>query len=177
MAVPPALAVHVLAAHRVEARVEVLEEPWPNVVDPRPAGGSRRSLVEHPFRRVRAPAHRFAEHVLLPPAGQHRLLERDEVERRINRAEPGGNDTGGPLVNRAVERLACAECGGTHSGCARWSAPRWWSRREPSARCSSRIPRLPRAPTTTRSTPSEARRSRARRAASRSRVRLSRWLL
>ena len=119
MAVPTALSRDVLAPHRVEPRVQVLEEPGPHVVDPWPAVGGGGTLVEHPLRGALPPAQRLAEHVFVAPARQHRRFERDEVERRIDRAEHGGNDIGEPRGARAVGRVASPECGGVQSGYAR----------------------------------------------------------
>ena len=103
------------------------------MVDARSAVRGRRALVEHPLRGARPPAQRLAEHVLVPPAREHRLFERDEIEGRIDRAEHGANVTGGPLGDRAVGRLASAECAGAHSGFAPIACSRLGRRvREPS---------------------------------------------
>src|SRR5207248_10928192 len=77
--VPASFAPDVPAAHRVEARVDVLEEASPDVVAARPAVGRRRPLVEDPFRRSPPPAQGLAEDVVLPPARADLALERDAV--------------------------------------------------------------------------------------------------
>ena len=78
VAVPAALALDVEAAHRLEARVDVLEDAREDVVRAGPAVGRRRALVEDPRRRALAPAQRLAEDVALAPALEHLLLELGE---------------------------------------------------------------------------------------------------
>ena len=161
VAVPAALAGHVLAPHRVEAGIEVLEEAGPHMVDPGSAVRGGRTLVEHPFRGARPAAQRLAEHVLLAPTRQHRLFERDEVERRINRVEHGGNVTGGPLGgsrSRAASLRRMRRCSlfFRAAGCAACSS----SPREPLALVVARPPRgSRRSRTTARCTRSGARAS------------------
>ena len=87
VAVPPALAGDVAAAHGLEAGVEVLEQPGPHVVDAGPAVGGGRTLVEHPLRRADAPAQALGEHVVGVPAVEGGVLERDEVERGCDGVE------------------------------------------------------------------------------------------
>ena len=72
VAVPAALAGDVLAAHRVEAGIEVLEEPGPHVVDAGPAVGGGRALVEDPLGRALAAAQALAEHVVVAPPASTR---------------------------------------------------------------------------------------------------------
>ena len=81
VAVPTALAGDVVAAHGLEARVEVLEEAGPHVVDPGTAVGGGRTLVEHPLGRAGAAAEALGEHVVDVPAVEGGVLERDEIER------------------------------------------------------------------------------------------------
>ena len=75
MAVPAALALDAVAAHRAKARVDVLEHARQHVVRARLAVGRRRSLVEDPLRRSFAAAKRLGEDVALAPALEHLLLE------------------------------------------------------------------------------------------------------
>ena len=86
VAVPAALALDVVPAHRLVAREDVLEHARQHVVEAgRPVGG-RRSLVEAPLRRALAPADRLGEHVALAPALEHALLELGERGARVDRA-------------------------------------------------------------------------------------------
>ena len=78
VAVPAALALDVVAAHRLVARVDVLEDPREHVVGARAAVGGRRPLVEHPLRAALPAAQRLVEDVALAPALQHLLLELGE---------------------------------------------------------------------------------------------------
>ena len=86
VAVPAALALDVAAAHRLEARVDVLEDAGEHVVRARPAVGGRRALVEHPRLRALPAAQRLAEDVALAPALEHLLLESGEGLLRIDRS-------------------------------------------------------------------------------------------
>src|SRR5262249_23373445 len=87
MAVPSGLARDVPAAHRVEARVEVLEDARPDVVEAGAPVGEGRSLVEDPLGGALAPADALREHVVVPPRSEHPLLERDEIGGREHRPE------------------------------------------------------------------------------------------
>ena len=60
VAVPAALAGHLAAAHGLEAGVEVLEHPGPDVVQAGPAVGGGRALVEDPGLAVPARSDRAA---------------------------------------------------------------------------------------------------------------------
>ena len=84
VAVPPTLTGDVAAPHGVEAGEEVLERPGPDVVEPGPAVGRGRPLVEHPLGRTLPPPETLGEHVALPPPLQHPLLEGDEVHGGID---------------------------------------------------------------------------------------------
>ncbi len=90
MAVPARLAGHVLAPHGVEPRVDVLEEPGPDVVDPGTPVGRRRALVEDPFLGTRPTAHALGEDVVGLPGRQHTVFQLDEVEVSIDRSEGHG---------------------------------------------------------------------------------------
>src|SRR5205807_2256722 len=68
VAVPAALARDVAAAHRVEPRIDVLEQPRPDMVDARSPVRGRRAFVEDPLGRAFAPPQALAEHVVAPPA-------------------------------------------------------------------------------------------------------------
>ena len=96
VAVPPALAGDVAAAHGLEPGVEVLEEAGPHVVDPGAAVGGRRAFVEHPLRCARAAAQALGEDVVGVPAVERGVLERDQIERGRDGVE------GHPGIVRAV---------------------------------------------------------------------------
>ena len=81
VAVPSALARDVPPAHRVKARVQVLERASPHVMDARPRVRGRRTFVEHPLRRAFTPPEALAKGVLFAPALEHACFELDEVER------------------------------------------------------------------------------------------------
>ena len=78
VAVPATLARHVEAAHRLVARVDVLEHPGEDVVGARPAVCGRRALVEAPDRLPASGLELTAEHLPLAPALEHALLQRRE---------------------------------------------------------------------------------------------------
>src|SRR5262249_30680014 len=84
---PAALAGHGPAAHGLEAGVEVLEHPGPDVVEAGPAVGGRRALVEDPRLAVLAPGLRLRGHVVLGPAREDALLPRDQVEVGVDGSE------------------------------------------------------------------------------------------
>ena len=91
VAVPAGLPGDVLAPHRVEPRVDVLEEPGPDVVDPRAAVRGRWALVEDPLGG--APSRRrtlSAKTSWSRQPGQHTVFERDEVEVSIDGSEGHG---------------------------------------------------------------------------------------
>ena len=81
VAVPAALALDVVAAHRLVAGEDVLEHAREHVVGAGAAVGGRRALVEDELLGALAAAHRLAEDVALAPALEHLLLERGEVGR------------------------------------------------------------------------------------------------
>ncbi len=84
VAVPAGLARDEVAAHRLVARKNVLENTRQDVVGPGPPVGRGRALVEDEAGRALAAAHRFVEHVALAPALEHGLLELREGLRRVN---------------------------------------------------------------------------------------------
>ena len=100
VAVPAALPGHVAAAHGVEARIEVLEEASPHVVDAGAPVGGGRTFVEHPLGRALAPAQTLREDVVGTPAGEDALLERDQVERGDRFEGHPGYFTGAPNTGR-----------------------------------------------------------------------------
>ena len=87
VAVPAALARDVAPAHRVEARIEVLEHPRPDVMDARTTVRRRGALVEDPLRRAFASAQALGEDIVVAPARQHAFFERNQVELAVDRAE------------------------------------------------------------------------------------------
>ena len=95
VAVPAALARHLLAPHGLEARVQVLERPCPHVMEAGTAVGGGRALVEDPRLGVGSQLPHVLDHVVLAPALQDALLERDEVEGHDGSERHGTQDTGG----------------------------------------------------------------------------------
>ncbi len=75
VAVPAPLALDAVAAHRLVARVDVLEHAGEDVVGAGRAVGGRRPFVEHPLLGALAAAQRLGEHVALAPALEHLELE------------------------------------------------------------------------------------------------------
>ena len=78
MAVPARLARHEVAAHRLVARVDVLEDAREHVVGAGAPVGGRRALVEAPDRCTLALGELAGEDVALPPALEHPLLQSGE---------------------------------------------------------------------------------------------------
>ena len=76
VAVPAALALHAVAAHRLVARVDVLEHAREHMVGARTAVGGGRPLVEDPRLRALAHPQRLREHLALAPTRQHLELHR-----------------------------------------------------------------------------------------------------
>ena len=87
VAVPARLARHMEAAHRLVARIDVLEHARQHVMGRRRPVRRRRALVEDPLGRALAPAQRLREDVALAPAGEHLQLELREGALSIDRAE------------------------------------------------------------------------------------------
>jgi hypothetical protein len=84
--VPAALALDLVAAHRLVARVDVLEDAREDVVDARLAVGRRRALPEDPRLGALPAANRLVEHVAFAPAREDLLLELGEGLLRIDGA-------------------------------------------------------------------------------------------
>ncbi len=87
--VPAGLARHAVAAHRLVARKEVLEDARDDVVRAGPPVGRRRSLVEDELRRVLAALETLLEDAVLLPEGEDARVERREVDARRDVLEPG----------------------------------------------------------------------------------------
>ncbi len=86
VAVPAALALDEMPAHRLKARVDVLEHAREHVVGARRPVGRRRSLVEAPARRAGADPQRLGEDVALAPAREHLELELGKLAARVDLA-------------------------------------------------------------------------------------------
>ncbi len=93
VAVPAGLARHVVAGHRLEAGVDVLEGPGLRVMDRRASVRRRRTLVERPERSVLALLELPMEDVGLAPEPEHALLELRETDLRIDRFEHRTSET------------------------------------------------------------------------------------
>ena len=89
VAVPARLARHPVAAHRLVARVDVLEDAGEDVVGAGATVGGGRPLVEAPGRGALAVGERAVEDIALAPARQHPLLQRGEGLPGVYRAEAG----------------------------------------------------------------------------------------
>ena len=89
VAVPAGATRHVVPAHRLEAREEVLERPRLDVVGAGLAVGRRRALVEDPRLTARGALEAATEHVALGPAGQHLALDGGQVHARGQGGERG----------------------------------------------------------------------------------------
>ena len=87
--VPARLARHAVAAHRLVAREEVLEDARDDVVRTGAPVGRGRALVEHVHRRVVAPFEALLEDAVLFPEREDAGVERREVDARGHLAEPG----------------------------------------------------------------------------------------
>ena len=89
VAVPAGLARHPVAAHRLVARVDVLEDAGEDVVGAGAAVGGRRALVEAPDLGALAVGERALEDVALAPAREHPLLQLGEGLLGVDWAEAG----------------------------------------------------------------------------------------
>ena len=87
--VPAGLARHAVAAHRLVAREEVLEDARDDVVRAGAAVGRGRALVEHVHGGVVAPFEALLEDAVLFPEREDAGVERREVDARRHLAEPG----------------------------------------------------------------------------------------
>jgi hypothetical protein len=81
--VPAALAMDLMAGHRLVATDEILDRPGPHVVDARFAVGRRRTFEEHERLAAIAGLDRLTEHVRIPPQVEHGTFELREVESRV----------------------------------------------------------------------------------------------
>ena len=109
VAVPAALAVHLVAAHRLEAGEDVLEHPAQDVVRVGRAVGGRRALVEDELRAALTAPDRLVEDVALAPALEDLLLELGERLGGIYRPVAGHG--------RAILGSGSDENGGCHGCC------------------------------------------------------------
>src|SRR5262249_44241948 len=87
VAVPPRFAGDIPPAHRVEAGIEVLEQPAPHVMDAGTAVRGGCTLVEDPFRRTLAASQALGERVVDGPSAQPPRVERGEIELAIDGLE------------------------------------------------------------------------------------------
>src|SRR5207302_8636523 len=84
VAVPAALALDAVAAHRLKAWIDVLEHAREHVVRARRPVGRRWTLVEDPLRSVLSGAQRFREHAALAPALEHLELQSGQLLARVD---------------------------------------------------------------------------------------------
>ena len=91
VAVPAALALDEVPAHRAVAREDVLEHAREHMVEAGGAVGGRRPLVEAPSRSVAAAPDRLGEHVPLAPALEHALFELGKRDAGIDGAVRHGH--------------------------------------------------------------------------------------
>ncbi len=89
VAVPARLARHPVAAHRLVARVDVLEDAREDVVGAGAAVRGRRPLVEAPDLGALAVLQRALEDVVLAPVAQHALLQLGEGLLGVHLLETG----------------------------------------------------------------------------------------
>src|SRR5262249_30071526 len=89
MAVPARLPRDLVAGHRLEARIDVLEDAGEYVMGARTAVGGRRPLVEAPQRRIRAVLEGAAKDLALAPALEDPLLKVREGLLRVDGSESG----------------------------------------------------------------------------------------
>ena len=115
VAVPAALAVDLVAAHRLEAREDVLEDAAQHVVRDGRAVRRRRPLVEDELGAALAAAHRLVEDVALAPALEDLLLELGERLGRVDRPVAGHGAPDSRI--RLDERGGCHRCGRIHRHC------------------------------------------------------------
>ena len=88
VAVPAGLARHAVAAHRLEARKDVLEDAREHVVGARPAVGRRRTFVERIQRRVAAQLYAFGEDALAAPELEDPRVESGKIDLGRDLAKP-----------------------------------------------------------------------------------------
>ena len=116
VAVPAALALDGVAAHRPVARKDVLEHAREHVVEARRAVGGRRAFVEPPARGVAPAPDRLGEHVALAPAFEHALLELGKRDTRIDGAVSHGH--GRPILGAPARMFASAGVCTIRAACA-----------------------------------------------------------
>src|SRR5690606_36528746 len=92
--VPARFARTVEAAHRLVARVQILERAREHVVNTGAAVGRRRAFVEDEFRPVAAGLDDALEHALAPPELENVLLERGTVVARADWLEHDAKNAG-----------------------------------------------------------------------------------
>ncbi len=158
MAIPAALALDEVTAHRLKARVDVLEHAREHVVGTRRAVGRRRTLVEVPALRARADTQRLGEHVALAPALEHLQLELGQLAPRVDLAARDQRVSvlcrhGRPILGAGHRLLTMGLCAcastttttarasptassapGRRSRCCTPACSRTWSGSRPSAR-------------------------------------------
>ncbi len=122
VAVPTALALDPVAAHRAVPGKHVLEHPGEHVVGARGAVRGRRPLVEHPRIGALAAGERLREHVLLAPALQHALLQLGERGAGIDGPVGPGHGRS-QVIGAGLYGGACAALGPADGRCTRRSAP------------------------------------------------------
>ena len=88
VAVPPALAWHEVARHRLEARIDVLEDARLDVMDAGRAVRRRRAFVEDPERIVLPQGDAPGEHVVLAPEPEDASFELWEADPLAHLLEP-----------------------------------------------------------------------------------------
>jgi hypothetical protein len=109
--VPAGLARHAVAAHRLVARKEVLEDARDDVVRAGQPVGRGRTLVEHVHRGVVAPHEALLEDAVLFPEREDARIERREVDARGHLAEPGSLVAHVTRFRRAAGRKADGPAG------------------------------------------------------------------
>lgn len=92
VAVPARLAGHAVALHRLVAGEEVLEDAGLDVVHAGHAVGGGRALVEDPVGAAGVLLDRALEDLAVPPAVEHLVFKRGQVDLRGKRTEIGGHD-------------------------------------------------------------------------------------
>jgi hypothetical protein len=93
VAVPAALAVDLVAAHRLEPRPQVLERTGLHVVYAGGAVRGRRALVEDVRRAARALLQRPGEHVTRAPQREDLAVDRRQVERMLELTKAHGRSS------------------------------------------------------------------------------------
>jgi hypothetical protein len=114
VAVPAGLAFDMAAAHGLEPREEVLEDPGLDMVGARHAVGGGRPLVEGPWRPVGGVREASVEDLVLVPEREDLVVERRQVDMgrhdAVGGAAVGGIAVGGIAVGGIVR--ICHRCSG-----------------------------------------------------------------